>query len=82
MANTENKNTRAGLEVRKKEGESVGSLSRRFTQKVRGSGVLMEVRARSFHKPKPNKKARRKSALVRAERRKEYAKLRKWGKVK
>lgn len=75
-------NTRPGVGVTKKEGESVGSLSRRFVQKVRGSGILMEKRSRQFHKPGPNKRARRESALVRAERRKEYAKLRKWGKVK
>lgn len=77
-----NKKLVSGLGVAKENNESVGSLSRRFNQKVRNSGVLLDVRARKFNKSIPNKIARRKSALVRAERRKEYSKLRKWGKVK
>lgn len=72
----------AGIEVNKKDNESVGSLSRRFVQKVRRSGVLYEVRKRQYMQPKKNRRSRRDSALVRAERRKEYEKLRKWGKLK
>ena len=77
-----NKKSNTGLGVKKENNESVGSLSRRFNQKVRSSGILLDVRAKKFNKRIPNRIARRKSALVRAQRRKEYEKLRKWGKVK
>ncbi|MDX1535677.1 MAG: hypothetical protein R3346_02885 [Candidatus Spechtbacterales bacterium] len=69
-----------GIEVKRKDNESVGSLSRRFVQKVRRSGVLYEVRQRQYVSPKKNKRARKDSALIRAKRKKEYEKARKWGK--
>lgn len=81
MAKQQNKNQRPGLEVRRKDNESTGSLARRFVQKVRRSGTLMEVRNRQYYKKDPNKRARRDSALVRAERREKYKKMRKWGKL-
>lgn len=74
--------TRSGVGVERKENESAGSLSRRFLQKVRRSGVLLEARQRKYRKLKKNKTARRKSALVRVERGEKYKKLRKWGKLK
>ena len=78
-----NKNkTRTGIGVERKENESAGSLSRRFLQKVRRSGVLLEARQRKYRQPKKNKTARRRSALVRVERGEKYKKLRKWGKLK
>lgn len=76
------KKTRTGIEVIRKDRESVGSLTRRFSQKVRQSKRLVIVREKRFRQPKKNKIARRKSALVRAERRIKYKELRKWGKVK
>jgi ribosomal protein S21 len=74
--------TTAGIEVTRKERESVGSLLRRFTQRVRQSGVLVESRKHKFRVAEPNRTARRKSALVRAQDRVRYRKLRKWGKIK
>lgn len=71
-----------GVGVTKRESESTGSLSRRFVQKVRRSGVLHEARQNKYRTQEPNKRARRRSALVRAERREKYKKMRKWGKVK
>ncbi|MEX2145092.1 MAG: hypothetical protein WD712_01825 [Candidatus Spechtbacterales bacterium] len=71
-----------GIGISKKNNESVGSMFRRFVQKVRKSGLLLEVRQRNFRKREPNKRARRKSALVRVERREKYRKMKKWGKVK
>ncbi|MDP4010259.1 MAG: 30S ribosomal protein S21 [Candidatus Spechtbacteria bacterium] len=82
MSKGTSKNSKSGIEVRKKEGESAGSLSRRFVQKVRSSGVLVEARGRQVYKKPLKKAARKKSALVRAERKKDYDKLRKWGKLK
>ncbi|OGZ61099.1 MAG: hypothetical protein A2919_01575 [Candidatus Spechtbacteria bacterium RIFCSPLOWO2_01_FULL_43_12] len=77
-----NKTFKSGIETKRQNNESVGSLFRRFTQRIRKSGLLMEVRERNFRKRVPNKRARRKSALVRVERREKYRKLKKWGKVK
>jgi len=78
----DSKNLRTGIEVRKKDNESTGSLSRRFFQRVRQSEILMETRERQYTRPIKNRRARRKSALVRAQRREEYKILRKWGRKK
>ena len=77
-----NKKLKPGVQARKKDHESVGRLSRRFLQKDRQSEVLLEARKRQHLQPKKNRRARRASALVVAERRKEYRNLRKWGKAK
>jgi ribosomal protein S21 len=71
-----------GVGVTKNEKESTGSLSRRFSQKIRRGEVLLKTREKQFYRQKPNKRARRRSALVRAERQKKYKQLRKWGKLK
>lgn len=80
MAN-KNQKLASGIEVNRKNNESVGNLSRRFVQRVKKSGVLLENRKNQYQQPKQNKRARRESALVREKRRKEYEKLRKWGKL-
>ena len=76
------KSFRSGIETKRQNNESVGSLFRRFTQRIRKSGLLLEVRERNFRKRVPNKSARRKSALVMVGRREKYRKLKKWGKIK
>ena len=53
------------VEVRKRENESSDSLVRRFSNIVRGSGILLEARKKLFHVPKPNKRARRDAAARR-----------------
>ena len=78
----QNKKLKPGVQVRKKDNESVGSLSRRFLQKIRKSEVLLEARKRQHIQPKKNRRAMRISALVVEERRKKYENLRKWGKTK
>ena len=70
-----------GIEVYKREKESINSLLRRFSVRVRASGVLTTSRKKQFRRPEPNRIARRKSALVRASDRKKYQKLRKLGKM-
>lgn len=74
--------TSVGIEVKRNERESSGSLLRRFTQRVRSSGILLEARRHKFKRHIPNKNARRRSALVRAADREKYKELRKWGKIK
>jgi len=69
-----------GLEVSRRDKESVGSLLRRFNQRVRGSGLLQAARRHQVRQEEPNRITRRKSALVRATDRKRYQQLRKLGK--
>lgn len=57
--------------------ETTQSLVRRFTQKLRKSGTLLEVRKRQFHKKSKSKPLLKRSALRRLEKRIEFAKLRK-----
>lgn len=74
--------TAIGLEVQRRERENTGSLLRRFNQKIRTSGILLEARRHQFRQPVPNRNARRRSALVRSKDRERYKELRKWGKIK
>jgi ribosomal protein S21 len=67
------------LEVRKKEGESVGSFLYRFNKKMQQSGVVKEVKKRQFRKRVGNKRTRRLAALYREDKRGEIAKARKLG---
>lgn len=53
------------VEVRKKPKETSPSLARRFSSKLRMSGVLLEARKRQFNKPSRNKTARKEKALRR-----------------
>lgn len=67
------------VEVKRKEGESSASLLFRFTKRVRQSGVLVETRKRRFEKRLGNRRERRLSALYRAKKAKEIARLKKLG---
>ena len=71
----------AGIEVHKREKEPVNSLIRRFGIRVKASGVLLTYRKKQYHTKDPNRIARRKSALVRAQDRKKYQAMRKLGKL-
>jgi ribosomal protein S21 len=55
------------VEVRKKPKENTPSLARRFSTKLRRSGVLLEARKRQFSKRSRNKRARKEKALRRIE---------------
>ncbi len=67
------------LEVRKKEGESVGSFLYRFNKKVQQSGVIREVKKRQFRARGENRRKRRLGALYRIGRQREVAHARKLG---
>lgn len=67
------------LEVRKKERETPAGALFRFTRRVRQSGVLLEARKRRFRKRADNKRKRRISAIYRAAKRTEHARLKKLG---
>ena len=69
------------VEVKKKEGESLDSLLRRFTKKVQASGVLLRAKKGRFYTSDPSKREVRERAKRRALilEKKEY--LRKIGKL-
>ncbi len=70
------------MQVRKKEGETIGSLLYRFSKKVQQSGVLKEAKKRRFFKRSQNRNKRKLAAMYREERMKEVVKDKKMGLVK
>jgi ribosomal protein S21 len=69
------------MQVTKKPRENVSSLMRRFTQKVRESGILMKAKKSQFREKTVSKGTRRKNALERVTKRKEKMRLKKFGKI-
>jgi len=67
------------IEIRKKENESNQSLIFRFSKKVKQSGILNEARKRQFKERNQNKRKRRLSAIYRAEKKKEYERMKRLG---
>lgn len=69
------------IEVKRKEGESVDSLIRRFSKKIQQSGLIIRTKKRQHYAPPPTKREQRASALRRrvVRDRKEY--LRKTGQL-
>ncbi len=69
------------IEVKRKEGESVDSLIRRFSKKVQQSGLIIRTKKRQHYVPPLTKREQRASALRRrvVRDRKEY--LRKTGQL-
>ncbi|OGZ64619.1 MAG: hypothetical protein A2998_02315 [Candidatus Staskawiczbacteria bacterium RIFCSPLOWO2_01_FULL_37_25b] len=70
------------LEVKRKDKETSQSLAHRFTKVVRQSGVLLEIRGNKFHKRAKSALAKKRSALRRAELKKERIKADKLAKPK
>ncbi|HOB89716.1 MAG TPA: hypothetical protein PLN18_01785 [Candidatus Colwellbacteria bacterium] len=65
--------------VRKKEGESAGSLIFRFGKKIQQSGVIQETKKRRFKQRDANKRSKRVAALYKARKRKDIEKKKKLG---
>lgn len=70
------------IELKKKERESTLNLLRRFTKKVRQSGVLLKARQNKFRVRTKNKRKVRDSALRRERLRELRAELAKLGEIK
>ncbi len=70
-----------GMEVRKKEGENPTSLIFRFIKRVQQTGVLREAKKRRFHDRPQNRLKRKLSALHRVQKKVEYEKAKKLGKI-
>lgn len=69
----------SAIEVRKREGESSGSLLFRFSRRVRQSGILAEARRRRFKTRPVSRRQRRLSAVYRAAKQRELEQLKKLG---
>jgi hypothetical protein len=69
------------LKVQKQGRESSQNLIRRFAQKIRQSGILLEARKRLFKEREKSWQLKKRSALRREEKRREYEKLKKLGKI-
>ncbi len=67
------------MQVKRKEGETIGSLLYRFSKKVRQGGILREARKRRFHDRPQNKNKRRLAAIYREDKKKEVAQAKKMG---
>ena len=70
-----------GIEVKKQERESSQNLIRRFTRSIQQSGVLLQARKTRFKGKKKSEQMKKRAALRREQKRKEYEKLKKLGKT-
>ncbi len=68
------------LKVEKQERETSQSLSRRFSRKMKMSGILIQARKNRFHQRQKSKQMKKESALRRDELRKEYETMEKMSK--
>lgn len=69
------------LKVKKKERETSQSLIRRFSKKIRQSGILRQARDSQYKKRSKSKEMKKRAALRREELREEYEKKRKMGEI-
>jgi len=70
------------LEIKKQERENSQSLIRRFSRRMKQSGILISARKSRFHDKPKSKQMKKRSALRRETLRKEYEKKEKMGKTK
>jgi len=69
------------LEIKKHSNEPSPSLVRRFTQRLRQSGILREVLKKQFKKRKKSWQLKKRAALRRLELKGKYEKMKKMGKL-
>jgi hypothetical protein len=69
------------MEVRRKPKEPTSFLLRRFTQKVRESGILVQAKKNQFRAKNQSRLQRRKGALERVTKRRAKIRLKKLGKA-
>ncbi len=67
------------LEVKKSDIESTQSLIRRFTRKIKQSGILIEARKRLFYVKEKSEQMKKRAALRRERLKQEYQRLEKLG---
>jgi len=69
------------VEVTKNNNENTGSLLRRFTRRVQGSGVLRRVRSLRYNQRDLSEYTRKKNTLKKIEKTKKIEKLKKLGRM-
>ncbi|OGZ33128.1 MAG: hypothetical protein A2V69_01785 [Candidatus Portnoybacteria bacterium RBG_13_40_8] len=69
------------MEVKRKPKEPTSFLLRRFTQRVRESGILVEAKKSQFYRKKLSRGRRRVNALEREIKRREKIRLKKLGRI-
>ena len=67
------------LEVTKKERETSQSLVRRFSKRVKQSGLLIRARKGRYRQRKKSRQLKNRAALRREEKKKEYQRMKKLG---
>ena len=70
------------LEIKKNERETSQNLVRRFSRRMKQSGILLRARRARFKKRAKSRQMRKKSALRREQLKKEYEQMEKMGKTK
>jgi len=70
------------LEIKKEERESSQSLVRRFSRKMKQSGILLRARKIRFRGKTKSRQMKKRSALKKEQLRQEYKKMEKMGKTK
>lgn len=70
------------LEITKKERETSQGLIRRFSKRVKQSGILRRVRKRKYKQRKKSRQLKNRAALRREEKKKEYQKKKKLGLIR
>jgi len=68
------------IEIRKQDRENNQSLVRRFSKRLKQSGVLLNKRKTAFYKREKSAQMKKKAILRRLEKREEYAQAVKLGK--
>ena len=69
------------LRASRQDRETSQNLVRRFSQKIKKSGILLEARKKVFRIRKKSWQLKKKSALRREKKKKEYEKLKKLGRI-
>lgn len=72
---------RTVVEIKKNGNESSASIMRRFSRRIRETGIVRHVKDNRYSERKPSSFVMKKNALKRMEKRAEYAKLKKLGKI-
>lgn len=70
------------IEIKRKQGESVGGVLRRFREKVKRSGVLNLAKTKKFHQSRQSRRLQKEGALQRINTREKMDHFRKIGKIK
>lgn len=60
------------VEVRKQPKENIGSMLRRFSERIKKSGLLIEAKESQWYKKPKSKRERREAAMMRSLRQAEY----------